>query len=209
MLNLPLSQRRRKISAFLDIYGLTPYRNELTINHFIDTFVDRDAAELRLGDEELMLVPLGRKRHATKYLSDEVHREALQMDAEYRKQWYEYEWEPALSLANVIKRGLDYPRRSFTAYLPHCRKDLHLENSVIISFTVDDQVIFGLGMRDTEKNVRRARRDLLPKLIADYKCQMGMVAVEFPPPISESEFRESKSNGLVLYFREGNLEIVK
>jgi hypothetical protein len=180
----------------------------VTINRFIDTFVDRDAAEIQLGEEELLIVPLGRKHHATKYLFEEVHRKALQEDAEYRKQWYEYDWEPALSLANVVKRGLDYPRRCFTVYLPHCREDLHLERSVIISFTVDDNVIFGLELDGSEKNVIPAKLDLLPNLMADYKCRMGMVAVEFAPPISESEFRESKHNGLVLYFREGILEIV-
>jgi hypothetical protein len=111
-------------------------------------------------------------------------------------------------VANLVKRGLDYPRRGFSVYLPHRRKDLHLENSVIISFTVDDKVIFGLGMRDTGNNIRRARRDLLPSLMSDHKCPIGMIAVEFPPPISEREFRESKHNGLVLYFREGILDEV-
>lgn len=197
------------MSAYLDIYGLTSCRDEDTIGRFIDFYVDRDAAEVQLGDEDLMLVPLGRKHHATKYLFDRAHREALQKDAEYRKQWYEYESEPALSLANVVIRGLDYPRRSFSVYLPQRRKDLHLENSASISFTVDDKVIFGLGLSDTDENVRRAKRELLPSLMTDYKCQMGMVAVEFAPPISEDDFRESKHAGLVLYFREGNLEIVK
>jgi hypothetical protein len=198
------------LGAYLDIYGLTSHRDAGTINRFIDTFVDYAAAEVQLGgDEELMIVPLGRKHHANKYLFVEVHQQALRNDAEYRDQWYEYELEPALSLAKIVKRGLDHPRRSFTIYLPHRREDLHLENSVIISFTVDDRVIFGLGMRDTEKNIRRARRDLLPSLMSDYTCHMGMIAVEFAPPISEPEFRESKHDGLVLYFIEGNLEIVK
>jgi hypothetical protein len=172
----------------LHIYGLTPCRDEATINRFIDTFVDRDEAEAQLSDEALSLEPMGRKRHATQFLSEP---------------------EPALSLANVVKRGLDYPRRSFTVYLPQRRKDLHLENRVTVTFTIDNQVIFGLRMRDTEKNVRRAKKELLPSLIADYKCEMGIVAVEFWPPSSESEFRESKDIGLVLYFREGSLEIVR
>lgn len=197
------------MGAYLDIYGLTSYRDEGTLNHFIDTYVDRDAAEDRLSDDLLTLIPLGRKHDAGRYLSNEAHSEALQKDARYRKQWYEHEMEPALSLANVVKRGLDYPRRSFTVYLPHRRKDLHLESSAIIRFTVDDHVIFGLGMRDTDKNIKRARRDLLPSLMAGYKCKMGMVAVEFPPPISEHEFRKSKHNAFVLYFKEGDLEIVK
>lgn len=192
--------------GYLDIYGLTAHRDEETINRFLDTYADRETAEEKLAGEELGLVPLGRKHHATRYLSDEVHQEALLKDAEYRKRWHEYDREPAHSLANIVKRGLDYPRRGFTVYLPHGRKDLHLEMSVILSFTVDDQVIFGLAMRDTDKNIRRAK-DLLRTLMAECRCHLGMIAAHLPPPISEKVFRECKDKGFVLLFLEGPPEV--
>ena len=106
----------------LDIYGLTKYRDLNTINAFLDLYVDRAASEDR-GDEELMLLPLFPDAHPDKLEN--------------------YDCEPARTLSNIIQRGLDFPRRSFSVYLKSRQSDIH---SIILSFTSDNQLILGLSI---------------------------------------------------------------
>ncbi|MEO6891198.1 MAG: hypothetical protein ABI324_19610, partial [Ktedonobacteraceae bacterium] len=77
----------------LDIYGLTKNRDAITINRFLDTYVDRAASNDR-GDEELLMEPLLPTQPGTGF------------DA--------FESEPALTLSHIIDRGLAFPRRAFT-----------------------------------------------------------------------------------------------
>ncbi|HUP27242.1 MAG TPA: hypothetical protein VM409_02320 [Chloroflexia bacterium] len=176
----------------LDIYGLTKYRNVDIINHFLDKYVDRQASDKR-EDEDLMLVPLGRTKDTTKYLWPQVHEYHLEHDQAYREQYYEYDWEPAENLANIVKRGLDYPRRSFTVYLTPKQEDIQ---RAILSFTVDNQLILGLSIDDEmelAENKERARR-LLSELAEQYRCHLGVIFVEHPPPINEDQFRDMEQN---------------
>ena len=94
-----------------------------------------------------MVLPLGRKKWGTKYLSAEAHEQAMRYDKAYREQFHEPEWEAAVSLRHVVQRGLDYPRRAFTVYLRSKDPDIQ---EVTLSFTVDDGLILGVSV-DAER----------------------------------------------------------
>ena len=51
------------LPEYVDIYGLTRHRDAGTINRFLEEYVDRGAHE-DMGDEEIMMLPLGRKSGA-------------------------------------------------------------------------------------------------------------------------------------------------
>ena len=181
---------------YIDIYGLTKHRDAETIGRFLDEFVDESAHE-DMGDEELMLLPLGRRKWGTKYLSPEVHEQAMRHDEAYREQFHEPEWEAAASLRHVIQRGLDYPRRAFTVYLRP--RDPGIDD-VTLSFTVDDMLILGISV-DAEQEGRRGR-ELLGKIMQHYDCFLGMIAAEEAPPVSEGEFRSAGARPHNMYFVE-------
>lgn len=184
----------------LDIYGLTKHRNFVTINHFIDAYVDRASSEDR-GDEELMIVPLGRTRDSWKYMMPKVHAHHLKHNPSYATQYYEYEWEPAFTLSHSIQRGLDYPRRSFSIYLTSKVPDI---SQAILSFTVDDLLILGLSIDDEgalPENQLRAEK-LLESIARQYDCHLGLIRVDQPPPMSEAEFHELRNNTWTTLFQE-------
>lgn len=160
----------------LDVYGLTRQRDAATLSHFLDEYVDR-AANADRGDEELLLVPLDARPEETE------------------RQW-KWEVEPSLTLAHILERGLAYPRRAFTAYLtclPACQQ-AGIERA-ILGFTRDDQLVLGLSVSispdeaDEEADEARAH-ELLTHLAQAYRCHLGLVLLETPPPLSEAEFRQ-------------------
>jgi len=130
----------------LDIYGLTKHRDALTIDRFLDAYVDR-AKSWDRGDEALMMEPL-----LLTYPGEED--ESAEPDT--------FEWEPALTLSHILERGLASPRRAFTVYLVPKRADL---TRVLLRFTTDDQLVLGIALDDKgadPKNERRARELLSP-----------------------------------------------
>lgn len=171
-------QRTKAIPPYLDIYGLTQHRDAATLDHFLNTYVDRAKSEDR-GDEELMMerllpVPPGTGDDA-------------------------FEWEPALTLSHIIERGLAFPRCAFTVYLAAKQAD---QPSVVLSFTADDQLILGLAIDDEgakPENERRAR-ELLAQLVEEYACHMGLILVEEHPPRSEAAFYERAKEPLAVFF---------
>ncbi|MEP6774582.1 MAG: hypothetical protein ABJA50_03215 [Chloroflexota bacterium] len=182
---------------YLDIYALTKHREAETIKRFLEEYVDRGAHE-DMGDEEIMMLPLGRQGSGSKYLLPEVHERAMSDAAEYRRQYQEPEWEDAVSLENVVRRGLDYPRRSFTVYLQP--RESGLEH-VILSFTADDLLVLGVAV-DAEREEGRARA-ILRKIMLEYDCELVMIAAEEAPPCSEEEFRTLGSREHNIYFEGG------
>ena len=145
---------------------MTRQRDADTIDRFLDEYVDRAANEDR-GDEELMLDPLpGAQREAGADAND---------------------WEPALTLAHTVKRGLDYPRRAFTVYLKPNTSDLV---GVTLSFTNDDQVVVGLALEDEGDlpETDEQAKVLLAHLAEAYGCHIGLMLSEQPPPSSEAAF---------------------
>ncbi len=156
------------------------HRDLETINCFLDNYVDREVSEDR-GNEKLMLVPLGYRKHPPRYFLGE------------------YERESALSLSHVIQRGLDYPRRSFSIYLKSKQTGIYL---AILNFTVDDQLVIGFSIEDTADEERVEL--LVNNLVNEYKCHLGMGAVEEPPPISERAFRDARNQPTTRYFCEAN-----
>lgn len=183
--------------TYLDIYVLTRHRDAETIKRFLDEYVDESAHE-DMGDEEIMMLPLGRKEWGKEYLSREKHDNALLYDAEYKEQYVRPDWEPAVSLSHVVQRGLDYPRRSFTVYLRP--RERRIER-VMLSFTVDDLLILGISIKSNQKNGSQGRK-LLKKLIEQYDCFLGMMAAEQAPPSSEQEFRSLDAQPHNMYFLE-------
>lgn len=164
----------------LDVYGLTRHRDALTLNRFLDEYVDREANADRSA-EELALEPL-----------DELPAGAK----------WDYEWEPSLTLSHIVRRGLDYPRRAFTNYfscLPHYRR-VGIER-VIVSFTRDDQLVLGMSvstgnmMDESEWDTAEIQaRELLAHIATAYQCHLGLILLETPPPRSEAEFRQPGKN---------------
>ncbi|MBD2018652.1 hypothetical protein H6F43_00440 [Leptolyngbya sp. FACHB-36] len=99
----------------------------------------------------------------------------------------DYEWEPALTLSHAVRRGLEYPRRSFNLYLKAKQQDL---DQAILGFTTDDRLVLGLSIDDAEErpeNLERAK-ELLSLLAEEYGCHRGLILVEQPPPNSEEMF---------------------
>jgi hypothetical protein len=59
--------------------------------------------------------------------------------------WDTWDWEPAKTLTHIVERGLQSPRRAFSA----CLKPLNNSLAVaVLAFDVDNQVIFGLSIDD-------------------------------------------------------------
>lgn len=152
----------------LDIYCLTRHRNLETINRFLDRYVDRAASESR-GKQDLLVVPLGRSAASLQYP--------------------DYEREPALVLTHCIQLGLDYPRRAFA--VGALKSSIPTIAQATLAFTVDDQLVLGLALDDTEDRPETVlyAKELLHRLADEFDCHLGLIAVEQAPPLSEEEFR--------------------
>ncbi len=155
----------------IDIYVLSKIRTAEILYKFLGLYVDRNKSENR-KDEQLMIYKLDSNGKSD---SDN-----------------NYEGEPALTLSNSIKRALDFPRRSFTIYLDSKRNDI---DRVILSFTTDDKIIFGLSIdyeNESKQNIEKANQ-LLEELLKNFNCNMGFFSVELPPSRNEKLFiKESK-----------------
>lgn len=150
----------------LDVYILTQERNIETLNQFLDFYVDKKA-NMDRGDEELMMLPLG--------------------SATTPRELDEWEWIPALNLNNMIRKGLDYPRRAFTIYLPPAHQSIE---RAIVAFTQDDHLILGISIEDEEKsdaNLELAK-SFLHQLANSFNGIEGFIAWEEPPPLLQTEF---------------------
>jgi hypothetical protein len=170
-------------AAELDIYVLTDRRDLLSINRFIDLYVDRDASEDR-GDEELMMEPLptdGEEGSSQQFSEDT-------------------EWEPALTLTHSVRRGLDYPHRAFALYLKARDKRL---SGALLCFTHDDKLILGLALEDLSpgRDSVEEAKGILTELMSEFKCTAGVIAVNTPPPRKGWEFMSLAQNPLVLFFQ--------
>ncbi len=167
----------------LDVYGLTRQRDVATLNRFLDEYVDRAASADR-GDEELMLEPLNVR------------------PGESEGPEGQWEWEPSRTLSHILVRGLAHPRRAFTAYLtclPVCQQT-GIERA-ILGFTRDDQLVLGLsfdgGQEEADEEARA--HELLAHLATAYRCHLGLILLEAPPPLSEAEFRQPTKPPYVVF----------
>jgi hypothetical protein len=145
----------------LDVYVVSPLRDRDTIERFLNAYVDQAASEDR-GDEELPLVAL-----------DSSGRPVNGDD---------WDWEPSRSLAHIIERGLQSPRRAFSAYLKPKDKSLA---AAILAFDTENQVIFGLSVDDQgakTENLERAK-GLLHGMAEALGATRGFIGVEEPPPL--------------------------
>jgi hypothetical protein len=171
-------------AAELDIYGLTDHRDLLTINRFIDLYVDRQASE-DLSDEELMMEP-------------------LRPDGEIgsgREVGEGEKGEPALTLTHSISRGLDHPRRAFALYLK--AKNPRLSRA-ILCFTQDDKLILGLSLEELSMQVDEIEeaKAILKLLMRELNCTAGAIATNHYPPRWGQEFLSLAQNPHVLFFQD-------
>jgi hypothetical protein len=144
----------------LDVYAISSARDRETIERFLTMYVNRATSEDR-GDEQLMILAL------------EASGKSSNAD--------DWDWEPSESLTHIIERGLQYPRRAFSVYLK--AQDASLAGA-ILSFTTDDQVIFGVSLEDEgakPENLERAKM-LLHEMVKAFGGHRGFIGVETPPP---------------------------
>ena len=145
----------------LDVYVISPARNRETIECFLNAYVDRAASEDR-GSEDLMLVALDSSGQPSS--GDD------------------WDWEPSTSLTHIVERGLQLPRRAFSAYLKTLDASLA---GAILAFDVDNQVIFGVSIDDEgakAENLERAKVVLLDMAQA-FGATHAFIAVEEPAPL--------------------------
>lgn len=145
----------------LDVYVISAARDLETIERFLNAYVDRAESEDR-GDEELMVLALDSS--GTPSCGDD------------------WDWEPSKSLTHIVERGLEFPRRAFSAYLKTLNTSLA---GAILAFDVDNQVIFGVSMDDEgakAENLERAK-NLLNEMAQMLGATHGFIGVEQPPPL--------------------------
>lgn len=160
----------------IDLYGLTKYRQESYIFQFLDTYVDRAAEEER-QDEELMIMPI----ESTSGLTEPSG----------------WDWEPARTLSHVIQRGLDIPLRAFTVYVASKHNSVQ---HAVISFTSDEQLILGLTINDRQKGVDTVAGGLLVQIMEQYRCHLGLIIAEMPPPSNQAEFQSLANHPRTILF---------
>lgn len=145
----------------LDVYVISAARNRETIERFLSAYVDRAASEDR-GNEELPMVALDSSGQPSS--ADD------------------WDWEPSKSLTHIVERGLEYPRRAFSAYLKTLDASLA---GAVLAFDVDNQVIFGVSMDDEGAKVEHLERakTLLHEMAQMLGGTHGFIGVEEPPPL--------------------------
>jgi hypothetical protein len=145
----------------LDVYVISSARNRETIERFLNAYVDRAASDDR-GNEELMLLALD---SSGKPSSGD-----------------EWDWEPSKSLTHIVERGLQFPRRAFSAYLKPLDASLA---GAILAFDVEDQVIFGVSLDDEGAQAENSNRAkvLLHDMAKALGATQGFIAVEEPAPL--------------------------
>lgn len=152
---------------YLDIYGLTRHRDRATLDRFLARYVDREANEDRRG-EELMMLPLDAPRGAEREMP-------------------EVEWQAVASLGEIIERGLARPSRAFACTLRNARPPFDFAT---IAFTRDDQLVLGLSLLDegARPESQLTAERALSALADEFDCHRGLIAVEYPPPLSDEAF---------------------
>jgi len=140
--------------AYLDICGLTNERNKQLIEKFLREYIYREKIEDR-GDEDLMILKL------------EYHQNPSGKNDDNN-----FDWEPAKTLTNTIKRGLDYPRRCFYVCYP---SDHEIVNFAWLQFTTDDKLILGLSVSIEKESNLVLSKSLLNHLKENYHCHLGMI----------------------------------
>ncbi|PWV87368.1 hypothetical protein DFQ01_1612 [Paenibacillus cellulosilyticus] len=147
-----------------DLYVLSSLRDRNSLNNFINRFSDRQSCE-DLKDEELMILPHG--------ISDDV---STNFD--------EYDWVPAVDISNVVEIGMKKPFKGFRFYL-NSKEDYI--SKLILSFTTDGYVIYGLSIDSELKDVANLR-NVLNDLFNDFQGISGGIFLEESAPLSSKRF---------------------
>lgn len=144
-----------------EAWVVTPHRDSGTLGRFLESFVDRAAAEDR-GDEQLMLRPLIDREPVRFEMASSTTTEEI-------ARWLDdYDWEPAIRLTRSIERGLSRPWRAFSLFnLPTRHPDLL---GASVEFTPDGEVILGVEARTKDEAI-----GWIDRLAVDFDADLGLV----------------------------------
>lgn len=148
----------------LNLYIITTKRNKATILSFINNVKKNKL--LKLLNDELMVVPLD-------FIGD-----LEQID--------DYDWISINNINDVIEFGSLHPPRAFSCYLSINDDKI---NGIILGFTVDNYLILGLSLQDSDQNYEYAK-ELLKELLINYGATSGGVFVEQIPALSKDLFEK-------------------
>ncbi len=152
---------------FYDVYGLSKKRDKETIEVFFDYFCYREKEENRDAGEGIFL-----------------ENEELGTNEEFI---------PVKTLSEVINHGVKNPSHTYAFYLNKYFKNVE---SVILCFTHDNQMVFGVSVELNRMENRQLTdnadicdqlSETIVQLTSAHKTIMG---VELPPPRSEGELDE-------------------
>jgi len=85
-------------------------------------------------------------------------------------------------MTDIVERGLQFPRRAFSAYLKTLDTSLA---GAILAFDIDNQVIFGVSIDDEGAKVENLERakTLLHEMAQMLRGTHGFIGVEEAPPL--------------------------
>jgi hypothetical protein len=145
----------------LDIYGLSDKKDNKVIELFLSEFTYRDQIEARAGD--IVTIFSNEKYN--------VYKEDIAIE----------------TTTDLINLGVRNRNKGFCAYFHRGLKpDI---TSLLLKFTYDDKIIYGVSV--DESNESRAR-DVRDKLITDFCVKDVSIEFENPPADDEAEFYENK-----------------
>jgi Tfp pilus assembly PilM family ATPase len=154
---------------FYDIYGFSKHRDKQTIEKFLTYFCCRDKIENVEGQEIAIY-------HNDKYKVEE-------------------QFIPGSSLTEVIEFGIKYSNYGFAFYIgtrEHYEKDI---NGVILKFTFDGNIIFGISVEEQRLNEQSTLIDNYDKAVEIEKriaeltnSVKSSIQLENAPSDDEEEF---------------------
>ena len=156
------------MGGFYDIYGFSKNRNKETIDKFIAHYANRKEVE-NCGNCELVI------QKYKKYISNEL-------------------LIPVKTLSEVIDYGIKNKNHGYAFYLPltGLKEDI---KSVILKFTYDSSIIFGLSIEaesDSEEDNYLRAFELETEMRELFFTVETSIQFEYPPSEDEEDFKESK-----------------
>lgn len=146
---------------WFDIYGLSDKKDKELINKFLSEFAHRDQIEDRSGD----IVAIFSDQN------DDANQENIAVE----------------TTTDLIELGVKTFNKGFVAYF---HKGLKPDiTSLLLKFTYDNKIIYGVSVDQNNKTEARNVRD---KLIRDFHVKDVSIECEFPPADDESEFYRNK-----------------
>ena len=146
---------------WFDIYGLSDKRDKEIIELFLSAFAYRDQIEARAGD--IVTIFSNEKYN--------VNKEDISIE----------------TTTDLINFGVRNRNKGFCAYFHRGLKpDI---TSLLLKFTYDDKIIYGVSVDESNKTGAMNVRE---KLIKDFHVKDVSIEFENPPADDEAEFYKNK-----------------